>query len=157
MAVVVDGVKGFKVLAGKYVGKSEWRLIDQSLIDLFAAATGDRNWLHCDPELAAKEGPFGSTIAHGYFTLSLVSAMLKELLEFRDVPMGLNYGLNKVRFPAPVKVNSRVRLDLRIAAVEPVGEAVDLICDCIVEIEGSPKPACVAQTVARLFPRRALA
>src|SRR5262245_55940973 len=156
MGIPVEGVEGFKRLAGKHVGKSDWHAIDQGLIDLFAKATGDFNWIHVDPVTAARDSPFGSTITHGYHPLSLIPMLFIEVLEFRNVPMGLNYGMNKVRFPAPVKVNQRVRLDLSIIEVKDAGEAVDVISNCIVEIEGNDKPACVAETIYRFFPRREL-
>ena len=137
---------------GKQLGASEWLTIEQARVNQFADATGDHQWIHVDPE-RAKSGPFGSTIAHGYLTLSLVNLFLPQLLEVRGVSMGVNYGCDKVRFPSPVKVGSRVRGAGEVVAAEEVkGGAVQVTVRVSVEIEGSERPACVVETISRFFP-----
>ena len=139
---------------GKPLGASEWLAIDQARVNQFADATGDHQWIHVDPE-RAKGGPFGGTIAHGYLTLSLVNLFLPQLLEVRGVSMGVNYGCEKVRFPSPVKVGSRVRGAGEIVAAEVVkGGAVQVTVRVTVEIVGSDKPACVVDTISRFVPAR---
>jgi acyl dehydratase len=145
---VVRGTDEIRALAGIDLGASSWIEVTQRRIDTFAEATGDHQWIHVDPERAAT-GPFGRTIAHGYLTLSSVVPLFGELLEFRGGTMTLNYGLNKVRFPAPVPVGSRIRLHARVAAVTEVAAGAELTVDLTVEVEGSAKPACVAQAVYR--------
>jgi acyl dehydratase len=126
--------------------------VTQERVNTFADATGDHQWIHVDPARAAA-GPFGATIAHGYLTLSMVIPLFAELLQVTGTSMGINYGLNKVRFPAPVPVGSKIRLAAVIAAVEPVsdGAAVQLTADFTVEVDGSTKPACVAQGIYRHY------
>ena len=137
--------------AGDTYGPSSWIDISQEKIDGFADATGDHQWIHVDRERAAA-GPFGGTIAHGYLTLSLVIPLLNELVDVKGVSMGINYGLNKVRFPAPVPVGSKVRLAAQLGAVEDAGvNAVQAVIDCTIELEGSEKPACAAQAVLRYY------
>ncbi|HEV3289451.1 MAG TPA: MaoC family dehydratase, partial [Streptosporangiaceae bacterium] len=140
-----------KALAGADLGHTGWLEITQDRVNAFADATGDHQWIHVDPGKAAA-GPFGGTIAHGYLTLSLVVHLFSELAEVRGVSMGINYGLNKVRFPAPVPVGSKVRLAAQVGAVEDAGvNAVQAVMDFTVELEGSEKPACVAQAVFRYY------
>ena len=134
--------------AGTHLGFSEWVVIDQARINLFADATGDHQWIHVD-EAKAKAGPFGATIAHGYLTLSLTNLFLPQLIQVDNISMGINYGVNKVRFPTPVRVGSRVRGGAELASVEPVDGGVQCIIRITVEIEGSPKPACVVENVTR--------
>jgi acyl dehydratase len=137
---------------GKPLGASDWLEITQERIDQFADATGDHQWIHVDPE-RAKRGPFGKTIAHGYLTLSLVNCFLPEIVEVRGVAMGVNYGCDKVRFPAPVPVGSRIRgVGQLVAAEEVKGGAVQAIVRVTVEVEGSDRPACVADTISRFVP-----
>ncbi len=137
---------------GRKLGASEWLAIEQARVNQFADATGDHQWIHVDPE-RAKSGPFGATIAHGYLTLSLVNLFLPQLLEVRGVSMGVNYGCDKVRFPSPVKVGSRVRGAGEIVAAEEVkGGAVQVTVRISVEIEGSDRPACVVDTISRFVP-----
>src|SRR6266568_9392120 len=133
------------------LGASPWVRVDQRHIDLFAEATGDHQWIHVDPE-AAKAGPFGGTIAHGYLSLSLVTLMFSELVSVQGIRMGVNYGLNRLRFPAPVPVGSRIRLAGKVAAVEEIsGDSAQVQVDLTVELEGSAKPACVAQAIYRYY------
>ncbi len=126
---------------------SEWMLVDQERINLFADATSDHQWIHVDPERAAT-GPFGTTIAHGYLTLSLISELLFGLMTLEGSPMVINYGLDRVRFLAVVPVNSRVRAAAQLTAVTPVAQGLRLNMTVTMEIEGSDKPALVAETIA---------
>jgi acyl dehydratase len=150
MATTVQGIKGFHELVGTHLGYSDWLRIDQERINLFADATDDHQWIHVDPE-RAKEGPFGSAIAHGYLTLSLVPALLKSVLLVEGMSMGINYGCNKVRFPSPVAVGSNLRLGATVAEVEDVSGGVQVVLEVALETEGSSKPSCVASVVYRYF------
>lgn len=132
------------------LGHSTWLEIDQKRVDTFADATDDHQWIHVDPERAAT-GPFGGTIAHGYLTLSLLIPLWSELLTVEGIAMAVNYGLNKVRFPAPVPVGSRIRVHGTIASVTEVKGGAEVVVDLTVEIDGQDKPACVAQAVYRFF------
>ena len=136
---------------GTQLGKSEWIQVTQDRINKFADATGDHQWIHVDVE-RAKKGPFGAPIAHGYLTLSLVSLFLPQIMEVHGIAMGVNYGVDKVRFPAPVPVGSRIRGRGEIVAVEEVKGAVQAIVRVSVEIEGGERPACVVDTISRFFP-----
>jgi acyl dehydratase len=137
-----------RAAVGEELGTTQWLEIDQKRIDLFAEATGDPQWIHVDPDRAAR-GPFGTTIAHGFLTLSLIPAFTQELLRVEGVKMGVNYGVNKVRFPAPVPVGSRLRASGRIAEVTEVTDGVQLVTRVIIEREGGDKPVCAAETVSR--------
>ncbi|HZC39439.1 MAG TPA: MaoC family dehydratase [Streptosporangiaceae bacterium] len=151
MTTVASGLDELKGLAGTDLGHTGWLEISQQRVNTFADATGDHQWIHVDTEKAAA-GPFGGTIAHGYLTLSLVIPLVAELLEVRDVRMGINYGLNKLRFPAPVPVGSRIRLGGVIAAAEDAGGgAVQLTADLTMEVAGGSKPALVAQAIYRYY------
>jgi acyl dehydratase len=151
MAVTVQGVEGFHDLVGKHLGYSQWHRVDQNQINLFAEATGDHQWIHVDPE-RAKSGPFGTAIAHGYLTLALGPVFLGEVMVVEGTSMGINYGCNKVRFPAPVTVDSNLRLGVAVAEVENVAGGVQVVLDFTLEAEGATKPACVAQVVYRYYP-----
>jgi len=136
---------------GEELGTSDWLEIDQKRIDLFADATGDHQWIHVDPD-RAKDGPFGTTIAHGYLTLSLLPALVPQVMRVEGMKMGVNYGANKVRFPSPVPVGSRVRGRAELQEVADVGGgAVQVTAKVTVEREGGDKPVCVAETVSRYF------
>lgn len=136
-------------LVGEPIGVSDWVQITQSDINLFADATGDRQWIHVDPERAAS-GPFGTTIAHGFLTLALLPRLWQNLYTVEGVKMGVNYGLNKVRFPAPVPVDSKVRASSTIVSVDDLsGGVYQVTLSTTVEIEGGAKPACVAESVVR--------
>ena len=139
-----------RAAVGEELGPTDWLEIDQKRIDLFAEATGDHQWIHVDPEKAAA-GPFGTTIAHGYLTLSLLPYFSPQLLRVEGVRMGVNYGSNKVRFPSPVPVGSRLRATGRIAEVAEVKDGIQLTLTVTVESEGGTKPACVAETVSRFY------
>ncbi|MCQ4041766.1 MaoC family dehydratase [Streptantibioticus rubrisoli] len=149
-ARVFTSVDELRAAVGEELGHSPWIEIDQKRIDLFAEATGDHQWIHVDPEKAAR-GPFGSTIAHGYLTLSLIPSLMPELMRVEGVRMGVNYGVNKVRFPAPVPVGSRLRASAVIAEVSEVADGVQLVTRVTIEREGGDRPVCVAETVARFY------
>lgn len=134
---------------GTHLGYSDWITIDQDRVNRFADATGDHQWIHVDPE-RAKSGPFGGTIAHGYLTVSLVNLFLPQIMEVRGISMGVNYGADKLRFPAPVKVGARVRGGGELLKVEEVkGGAVQATVRVTVEIEGGDRPGCVVETISR--------
>jgi len=152
MATIFNTPSELKAAVGKQLGHSDWLEITQGRINLFADATGDHQWIHVDPE-RAKKGPFGAPIAHGYLTLSLVSLFLPQIVEVRGISMGVNYGTDKVRFPAPVPVGSRVRGSGELLAVEEVKGGVQATVRVTVEIEGKDKPACVVDTISRFYAR----
>jgi acyl dehydratase len=137
-------------LVGQELGTSGWITLDQPRIDLFAQATGDHQWIHIDPERAAK-GPFGKTIAHGFLTLSLLPELFAAAFDVADVRMGVNYGLNKVRFTAPVPAGSRVRGRFVLREYLPIEGGAQLTVEAVIELEGASKPACVAETVSRRY------
>lgn len=147
---VFVSVAELREAVGTEVGPSDWLEIDQKRIDLFAEATGDHQWIHVDPE-RAEAGPFGSTIAHGYLTLSLLPVLVPQVLRVEGVQMGVNYGVNKVRFPAPVPVGSRLRARVKIADVAEAGDGVQLTIVTTVEREGGEKPVCVAESLIRYY------
>ena len=136
---------------GETLGPTDWVEVAQDRIDLFADATGDRQWIHVDVERATA-GPFGAPIAHGYLTLSMVNLFLPDLLTVEGISMGVNVGLEKVRFPNPVRVGSRIRATGEIVSVDEVGGGYQAVVRVTVEVEGAAKPACVADTVSRYFP-----
>jgi acyl dehydratase len=137
-------------LVGQDLGTSEWLTIDQSRIDAVAHATGDHQWIHVDPERAAT-GPFGATVAHGFLTLSLLPHFSETGFAIGDVRMGINYGLNRVRFAAPVRVGSRLRVHFKLLSFEPLEGGAQLTVQATFEIEGQAKPACVADSVSRRY------
>ena len=137
-------------LIGQEVAVSDWITITQEQVNLFAQATGDHQWIHVDPVRAA-QGPFGTTIAHGYLTLSLVPEIAQSALAIDDVRMSVNYGLNRVRFMTPVPAGSRLRGHVKLKAFEPIEGGAQLVTEITIEREGADKPACVAETVARRF------
>jgi acyl dehydratase len=146
--VVVQGVDGLEALVGRHVGDSDWLEITQERVQGFADATGDHQWIHVDPE-RAKAGPFGGPIAHGYLTLSLVSYLLPQVWQVEGFAMGVNYGLERLRFPSPVPVGARVRLGADLAEVTPVAGGVQVAVDLTVEVDGGTKPALVARGLFR--------
>ena len=143
-------VEDLKAAVGTVVGRSDWVTVDQERINTFADATGDHQWIHVDPERAA-QGPFGTTIAHGYLTLSLIPMLSTDVAKVQGARMGVNYGLNKVRFPAPVPVGSKVRATFELLSVEDVEGGVQITSRVTVEREGGDKPVCVAETVSRSY------
>ena len=150
MPRTVTGIAELLSLGPVDLGHSSWLAITQERVNTFADATDDHQWIHVDPERAAT-GPFGGTIAHGYLTLSLLIPLWSELLTVEGVAMAVNYGLNKVRFPAPVPVGSRIRVRGVIASVAEVKGGAEVVVDLTVEIQGMDKPACVAQAVYRFL------
>jgi len=150
MTTTVKGIDGLKEMKGQALGHSNWREVTQEQVNQFADATGDHQWIHVDPE-RAKSGPFGGPIAHGYFTLSLAPVLMAEVLRVDGIAMGVNYGLNKLRFPSPVPVGSKVRLGATLADVEEIAGGAQVTLDLTFEVEGKDKPACVAQGVFRYY------
>jgi acyl dehydratase len=148
--LTINGLDELKARVGEDVGASDWHEVTQERVDAFADATGDHQWIHVDPE-RAKDTPFGGTIAHGYYTLSLASRFIEELLKVEGVAMMVNYGLNKVRFPAPLPVGDRVRMHLRLAGVDDIEGGVQLTSELTFEREGGDKPVCVAESLARAY------
>ena len=150
MSVTVHSVDELIGLAGTDLGYSEWVAVDQTRVDQFADATDDHQWIHVDPERAAA-GPFGGPILHGYLTLGLVPGLLPQLLDVQGVSMSVNYGCNKVRFPAPVPVGSELRMGVKVAGVEEVAGGAQVELDVVLEVRNAPKPSCVAQVVYRFY------
>jgi acyl dehydratase len=150
MATTFSGIDDLSARVGEHLGYSDWTEITQDQVNRFADATGDHQWIHVDPE-RAKAGPFGGPIAHGYLTLSLAPALLPEVVRVEGISMGVNYGCNKVRFPSPVPVGSKLRLGAQLAAVDPVEGGAQVTLDLTFEVEGAPKPSCVAQVVYRYY------
>jgi acyl dehydratase len=148
MPTIFDNPDALLADVGRHLGHSDWLEIDQARIDLFADATGDHQWIHVDPEQAAA-GPYGATIAHGYLTLSLTNLFLPQIVRVDGISMGINYGVNKVRFPSPVVVGSRVRGAAELVAAEEIPGGVQAIIRITVEIDGADKPACVVESVTR--------
>ena len=148
---VYDSLEDLQQLVGQPLGSSDWITVDQQRIDRFADATDDHQWIHVDPE-RAKEGPFGGTIAHGYLSLSLLPSFMFELIRVEGIQMGVNFGLNKVRFPRPVPVGSRVRAVAELTSVKgtPAGHLSAL--KMTIEVEGERRPACVAETLSLYVP-----
>ena len=151
--LVVDGIEEVRGLAGRDLGVSDWVLVDQERINAFAEATGDHQWIHVDPERCRAESPYGTTIAHGFLTISLLPMLAAQLLEFRNISARLNYGLNKLRFTGPVPAGSRVRLQQKIKDVQDRDDgSVQMTGEVIIELEGAEKPACVAESVTICLP-----
>jgi acyl dehydratase len=150
MSPAVVGPEELAAKVGSHLGSSAWHTVTQEQVDLFAEATGDRQWIHVDPE-RAKSGPFGSTVAHGYLTLSLLPALLEEVLEVKGAGFFVNYGLDRLRFPAPVPVGSRLRLSVTPTSVEAFDGGQQVGLNCVFEVEGSSKPSCVADVIFRYY------
>lgn len=149
---IVNGIEELRTLVGQEIGVSDWFLLDQQRIAQFAEATVDRQWIHLDAERARTESPYHSTIAHGFLTLSLLSEFSRDAIDIRgDFKMRINYGLNRVRFPAPVPAGSRIRGRFTLNAVEDVEGGVQVVWNAIVEVEGGTKPALAAEWVTRLY------
>ncbi|HEX2358250.1 MAG TPA: MaoC family dehydratase [Solirubrobacterales bacterium] len=151
--VEIDGVEGLRALQGEKIGPSEWREVTQEDIDAFARLSGDDQWIHVDVERAKRESPFGTTIAHGNLTLSLIDGFRLKMIRSTGFKLGVNYGWNKVRFPAPVPAGSRVRATAEIVEVEDASDGWwQVVTRFILEVEGSDKPCCVADSVGRALP-----
>ena len=147
----INGIEGLKEAVGETLGTSEWHEVTQEDINAFADVTGDHQWIHVDPERAKRESPFGGPIAHGYLTLSLVPDLMPQIVEITGFRMGVNYGTEKVRFPSPVPVGSRVRAGATLASATPFEGGIAMNMDVTVEVEGQSKPAMVATVVYRRY------
>src|SRR3954463_466363 len=151
--LTVNGIDELKDLIGKTVGPGDWREVTQEMIDAFAELSGDDQWIHVDVERAKTESPFGTTVAHGNLTLSLIDGLRKDLIQSEGFALGVNYGWNKVRFPAPVPSGSRVRAKAEVVSVDEVGGGwFQVVTRFTVEVEGNEKPACVGESVGRALP-----
>ncbi|MDA8080572.1 MAG: MaoC family dehydratase [Actinomycetota bacterium] len=150
MTLEINGIDDLKRYIGKHLGYSEWHKVTQAQINQFADATEDHQWIHVDPD-AAKAGPFGTTIAHGYLLLSLIPKLLPEILVVNQVGVALNYGANRIRFPAPVPANSNIRLGATITEVEEFQGGIQLTVETTIESENSSKPSLVAQLLYRYY------
>ena len=152
MTLTIQGIDGLKERVGTHLGYSEWHQVTQEQVNTFAEATGDFQWIHVDVE-RAKQGPFGGPIAHGYLTLSLGPLLIPQIVKVEGITMAVNYGLNKVRFMTPVPVNSRLRAHFKLLNWEPLeGHGAQMLIEMSIELEGAPKPVCVAESITRRFP-----
>jgi acyl dehydratase len=151
--VTVNGIDDLKALMGQEVGPTEWREVTQDDINLFARLSGDDQWIHVDVERAKTESPFGTTVAHGNLTLSMIDGLRRDLIESKGFKLGVNYGWNKVRFPAPVPAGSKVRAKAEVTAIDEVGGGwYQVVTKFTVELEGGEKPVCVGESVGRALP-----
>ncbi len=150
MTTVINGIDELKARVGQHIGWSEWHEVTQEQIDAFAKATGDRQWIHVDPE-RAKQGPFGTTIAHGYLTLSLVPTLITQVMVVEGIKMSINYGANRIRFPAPVPSGAKIRLGATITDVQEIQGGVQNLIDVTIEVIGANKPSLAAQLVYRYY------
>jgi acyl dehydratase len=148
---VFNGIDELKKAVGEHLGHSDWHTVTQEKVDQFADATGDHQWIHVDTE-RAKSGPFGGTIAHGYMTLSLIPMLNAQIYRVEGLSMGVNYGTNKVRFPTPVPVGSRVRAGVEVVEVNDIPQGAQAVVRTTIEVEDTDKPACVADSVVVLVP-----
>ena len=152
MPLVVETLQSLRDLVGCEITGTEWFPVTQDRIQQFAEATEDRQWIHVDRERAERESPYGTTIAHGFLTLSLLSRFMKQAIEVRSgIRMSVNYGLNRVRFPSPLRADSNVRIHFTLRSVKEVPDALEAIFDARVETQGSDKPCCVAEWVVRYY------
>jgi len=150
--LTLETFDAFQELEGQQLPVGDWMNVTQEMINDFAKATGDFQWIHVDVEKATKYSPFKKPVAHGFMSVSLISKMLEDLIEVKPAKMGVNYGLNKVRFPSPVLVNSRLRLVVSISNIEDYGDTgFKITWNCTIEIEGSEKPACAAEFLSLMF------
>lgn len=147
---VFESLADLKSAVGGHLGYSDWHVVSQEQVSAFADATGDHQWIHVDPERAA-QGPFGTTVAHGFLTLSLIPMLAQEVYQVGGVRMGVNYGLNRVRFPAPLPTGSQVRAGIRTLSIEDIEGGVHMVNEVTIEREGGDKPCCVAETVTRFY------
>jgi len=148
--LTIDELKAMK---GQEIGTSEWHLVTQEEINKFADATHDHQWIHVDPERAKKESPFGGPIAHGYYTLSLAPSLMEQIVAVKGIRMGVNYGLNKLRYPGPVRIGKRIRLKATLLDLEDIanGAGAQVTVGMSFEVEGEPKPGCVAEALYRYY------
>jgi acyl dehydratase len=150
-ARVIHGLEEFRSLVGQPLGTSDWYDVTQERVNAFAAATGDHQWIHTDPERAARESPYKTTIAHGFFSLALTIMLAEQAFRLEGVKMVVNYGLNRVRFPSSVPVGSRLRMNVQLVSITDAAQGVQVVLKETFEVEGQPRPACVAEQVLRLF------
>jgi acyl dehydratase len=148
---VIEGLEELKSLVGQTLGKSDWFEVTQERVNHFADGTGDHQWIHCDPERARRESPYGTTVAHGFFTLSLCPVLAQQIYTVTGLKLVLNYGLNRVRFPGPVKVGSRVRMTCDLIELKVTPHGVQGTTRNVFEVDGEDKPVCVAESVVRMF------
>jgi acyl dehydratase len=152
MPLILESVQSLKENVGREIGMTDWLAVTQERIDQFAGATGDRQWIHVDPERARRESPLGATIAHGFLTLSLMSHFLREAIQLpAGVRRTINYGLNRVRFPAPVRAGENIRARIRLQSCRELPDSYEAIFEITVEFEGGEKPCCVAEWILRYF------
>jgi acyl dehydratase len=151
MTTVINGIAGLNELVGTHLGYSDYMEITQERVNTFADATGDHQWIHVDPERAAKESPFGGPIAHGYLTLSLGPVLAPQIMSVTGFKMGVNYGASKVRFPSPVPVGSKLRLGAELTRVEEIPGGVQVSMTFTFEVEGAAKPSCVSEIIFRYY------
>ncbi len=152
MPLVVETPQSLRDLVGREITMTEWFAVTQERIQQFADVTEDRQWIHVDPERAQRESPYGSTIAHGFLTLSLLSRFMKEAIEIRSgLRMAVNYGLNRVRFPSPVRTGSKIRAQFTLRSLKELPDAIEAIFDATVEAQDNDKPCCVAEWVVRYY------
>ncbi len=147
----IESLEALKTLVGEHLGYSEYMVIDQARVQLFADTTGDQQWIHTDPERAKAQSPFGGPIAHGYLTLSLGPVLLPQIFSVGGVAMGVNYGANKVRFMAPVPVGAKLRAGVKVLAVDDIAGGAQVTIETTFETEGSSKPSCVAEVIFRYY------
>lgn len=151
--VVLETLHALNDFVGREIALTEWLTITQDRIDRFAEATQDRQWIHVDRERAQRESPYGTTIAHGFLTLSLLSHFMKQAIQFKGgVRMGINYGLNRVRFPSPVRADSQIRARLGLQSLKGLPDALEAVFSVSLEVQGSEKPCCVAEWIVRYYP-----
>jgi acyl dehydratase len=149
---VIEDARALKSLAGREIGVTDWLVVTQERIQQFAEATEDRQWIHLDRERAERESPYQTTIAHGFLTLSLLSFLMKQAIQIKSgIRIALNYGLNRVRFPSPVRADSKIRGRFSLAAVKELPEGIEAIFSVTVESEGADKPCCVAEWIVRYY------
>lgn len=150
---VVNGIEELRQLSGQNIGVSDWMLVTQEMVCQFAQATGDHQWIHVDPERARRESPFGGPVAHGFLTLSLLPALMGSVISVKGVKMGVNYGMNKVRFTSPMLVGKRVRIQVASRQVDVDSDAgvASLIWNVVFEAEDAPKPVCVVEALSRYY------
>jgi acyl dehydratase len=150
MTTTIQGIDGLKQRVGDHLGYSEWHQVTQEQVNTFAEATGDFQWIHVDVE-RAKQGPFGGPIAHGYLTLSLAPLLIPQIVKVEGITMAVNYGLNKVRFPAPVPVGSKIRLGATLTGVSDIAGGAQITMSMVYDLDGGDKPVCVAEIVFRYY------
>jgi acyl dehydratase len=151
MTTIVQGIDGLRDLVGQHLGYSDYTEVTQEQVNTFADATGDHQWIHVDVERAKAESPFGGPIAHGYLTLSMGPRLLPQVIAVNGISMAVNYGCNKVRFPSPVPVGSKVRAGAELVSIEDVAGGAQVTMNVTFEVEGAPKPSCVAEVVYRYY------